>query len=138
MDDREELQALRRLAELEAKAGGAEAAPAGYFDKLKANTAALGAEARDVGLGAVRGAGSIGNTLLSAADAYTGIQRGQLPGLDAWRQRGQAMTDATQTLGADPNSIGYKAGKLGAEVAGTAGAGGLLSKAAQGAGAAPE
>jgi hypothetical protein len=112
-----------------------------YLDKVKANiTGSLGAvpdAARNLTLGAVRGAGSIGATLLAPIDAGAralGIQNDFI-GRD---DRRQSMTDATKTLGADPNSFLYKVGKLGAEVAGTAGAGGVLAKGAQGIGMVPE
>lgn len=69
--------------------------------------------------GLVRGAGSIGATLIrpfeSAADNA---------------QRRTQMDAGLQTLGADPTSMPYQTGKLGAEIAGTAGVGGLLGKAA--------
>jgi hypothetical protein len=71
---------------------------------------------RNAGLGALRGAGSIGATILTPIDAMTGRT-----------DRRQAMTDATQSLGADPNSAMYALGKTGAEIAGTAGAGGAVA-----------
>lgn len=142
MDDREELAALRRMAELEAKAGGTAAdAPPSYLDKVKANVVgSLGAvpdAARNLTLGAVRGAGSIGNTILAVGDQPGNLLAGKGLNLDAWRQRGQDMTDATQTMGADPNSLMYKGGKLLTEIGGTAGTGGVLANGARAAGAAP-
>lgn len=76
--------------------------------------------------GAVRGAGSIGATLLSPIDAAAramGVQN-SFVGLD----RRQAMTEALKSMGADPESLAFQAGKIGAEVAGTAGAGGVLAR----------
>lgn len=60
-------------------------------------------------LGALRGAAGIGNTLL--------------PG-----NRMEGIEGGLQALGADPESMAYGAGKLGAEIAGTAGVGGALAK----------
>ena len=91
---------------------------------------------RDTGLGALRGAGSIGATLLAPVDAAAralGVQNDFIGRTD----RRQAMTDATQTLGSDPNSALYQVGKLGGEIAGTAGAGGALANLVGRTGAAP-
>lgn len=115
-----------------------EAAPSGYIDRLKTIGGGMLDSAKDVGLGALRGAGSIGNTLLTIAEQPSNLMSGKGLTLGDYKDRAQGMTDATQTLGADPNSIAYKAGKLGGEVAGTAGAGGALGQVAKGLGAAPE
>lgn len=76
--------------------------------------------------GAVRGAGSIGATLLRPFES--GAEN------DARRK---AMTDALASMGADPESLAFGAGKIGAEIAGTSGVGGLFAKGAQALGAAP-
>lgn len=86
-----------------------------------------GAVGRDVLAGAVRGAGSIGATLLAPVDAAAralGIQNDFIGRTD----RRRAMTDALGTMGADTDSMAFKGGKLGAEVAGTLGVGGAISK----------
>lgn len=72
--------------------------------------------------GALRGAGSIGATLLRPFESAAQNS-----------DRRQAMDDGlANLLGADPGSAAYKTAKLGAEIAGTAGAGSgvsaLLSK----------
>lgn len=67
--------------------------------------------------GAVRGAGSIGATIMRPFE--TGAENDQ---------RRQKMDDALQSFGAEPDSWMYKGGKLGGEIAGTAGAGGLIAK----------
>ncbi len=88
--------------------------------------------------GLVRGAGSIGATLLWPVDKITDMVQGDrgpnLSGLVTGQQpvsrneeRRQKMTDALAQLGADPNSWAFKGGKLGGEIAGTAGMGGLLA-----------
>jgi len=80
--------------------------------------------AKDVGqgignvlAGAVRGAGSIGATLMRPFDTATENE-----------QRRQSMDDALQSFGAEPDSWMYKGGKLGGEIAGTAGLGGAIAK----------
>ena len=123
--------------------------PRGPLDRLKTQTGAVMGELKNAGLGALRGAGSIGATILAPNDMLaqrTGLMLTGNPmaplaaatGDVGRSDRRQAMTDATQTLGADPNSMGYKVAKLAAEAAGTSGAGGLLAKGAQGLGAAPQ
>jgi hypothetical protein len=83
--------------------------------------------AGDLLAGAVRGAGSIGATILSpydmAMDAIKG--KGAVSRNDTRRQD---MTGALQNMGADPESLLFQGGKLTSEIAGTAGAGGLLAK----------
>lgn len=70
--------------------------------------------------GMVRGAGSIGSTLIRPFESA-----------DANAQRRAAIDSGlTSLVGSDPNSTQYKTGKLGAEIAGTSGVGGLLGKAA--------
>lgn len=92
--------------------------------------------AGDMGAGLLRGAGSIGATIVApfkAALAGTG-QTG------AQEQRKQILSDVTEGLaaaGADTNSPNYAVGKFGAEMAGTAGIGGGMAKAAHAGGAAP-
>lgn len=98
----------------------------------------LATEARDLTAGAIRGAGSIGASLMWPIDkardiinadrgsGVTGLVTGQQP-MSRNEERRAAMDAALEELGADPNSILYKGGKLGAEVAGTAGAGGAVA-----------
>lgn len=97
-------------------------------------------QARDVLAGAVRGAGSIGATLLWPVDKatdlimgdrgpnITGVVTGQQP-LSRNEQRRQDMTDALGSvgLGADTDSTAFAVGKVAGEIAGTAGAGGALA-----------
>ena len=81
----------------------------------------------NVAAGAVRGAGSIGATILTPIDAAAramGVQNDFIGRTD----RREAMTNALAGMGADPESLAFGAGKLGAEIAGTAGAGGVLAK----------
>ena len=83
--------------------------------------------ARDLGAGAVRGAASIGATLLAPVDAAAralGVPENDFIGRT---DRRESLDPALQSLGADTNSLAYGAGKLGAEVAGTLGVGGALA-----------
>lgn len=85
----------------------------------------------DVSAGMVRGSGSIGATILSPLDMALDKFKGQAPGgVTRNQQRRQDMTSALGTMGADTESLKFGAGKLAAEVAGTAGVGGLLGQAA--------
>jgi hypothetical protein len=82
--------------------------------------------AGDLAAGVVRGAGSIGATLMTPFDALArsaGIENSFI----GRRDRRQAMDGGLQELGADPNSMMYKTGKIGGEIAGTAGAGGAIA-----------
>lgn len=77
--------------------------------------------------GAVRGAGSIGATIMAPLDAAAraaGIQNSFIGRND----RRQSMDDALGGMGADTRSLAYGAGKIVAEIAGTAGVGGTLAK----------
>ena len=76
--------------------------------------------------GAVRGAGSIGATLMRPFESGSENEA-----------RRESMTGALQSLGADPESGVYQAGKLGAEMAGTAGIGGVAGLGARALGFAP-
>jgi hypothetical protein len=110
----------------------------------KAGPSMLGELARQSGNllgGAVRGAGSIGATLAWPIDKatdlvmgdrgpnVTGLVTGEQP-ISRNEERRQDMDAGLSTIGADTNSAAYKVGKLGGEIAGTAGAGGLLANAA--------
>ena len=84
--------------------------------------------------GALRGAGSIGATLLSPIDAAARAVNGGKPisvgGFDIVGQdRRAGMDSALQSMGAEPDSWMYKGGKLGGEIAGTAGMGGAIANA---------
>lgn len=80
--------------------------------------------------GAVRGAGSIGATLLAPWDIAKDAMAGKGLSLESNRERRAAMDEALGNMGAETDSFGYGAGKLAGEIAGTAGAGGLLARGA--------
>jgi hypothetical protein len=90
----------------------------------------LGQQVMNAGAGALRGAGSIGATILAPVDMVSDAMDGKGLSLDANRKRRQAMDDALRGLGADTDSLAYGAGKLGGEIAGTAGMGGALARGA--------
>lgn len=82
---------------------------------------------RDLAAGAVRGAGSIGATILAPIDVASDAISGQ-PLMQSNNERRTKMDSALSGLtGADPNSMMYGAGKLTSEVAGTMGAGGAVA-----------
>ena len=99
--------------------------------------------------GAVRGAGSIGATILYPVDKIGDFMDGgglgdkvsssslsdlvkggaAAPKLSRNEQRRADMDAALKTMGADPDSTMYAVGKVGGEIAGTAGAGGVAGNA---------
>lgn len=92
----------------------------------------LASNAGNLAAGFVRGAGSIGATLLAPIDAAARKLNGGQPinigGYDiAGQDRRAGMDAALQSMGADSNSMQFFAGKLGAEVAGTAGVGNAVA-----------
>jgi len=91
----------------------------------------------NVGLGAIRGAGSIGATILAPYDMAKDAIAGKGLSLESNRQRRADMDAGLTTLGADPNSIGFQAGKLAGEVAGTAGVGSAIAAPLKAASVAP-
>lgn len=94
--------------------------------------------AGDLIAGGIRGAGSIGATLLypwdKAQDLYYGDRQAGVSSLVTGKkplsrneERRQAMDEGLRSLGANPDSLMYKGGKLAGEVAGTAGAGSVIA-----------
>jgi hypothetical protein len=81
----------------------------------------------NVGAGLVRGAGSIGSTILAPWDMAKDALAGKGLSLESNRQRRSDMDSALGSMGAETDSFGYGAGKLAAEVAGTAGLGGAVA-----------
>lgn len=98
----------------------------------------VGQSLTNLGAGAARGAGSIGSTILSPADALADTIFGNLPSGQSRNESRRAGIDQglMSMVGADPSSGLYQTGKIGAEVAGTLGVGpaigGALLKAAPG------
>jgi hypothetical protein len=111
--------------------------------------AAMNYDGTNATLGALRGAGSIGASILRMlptatqplnasstpiqgikGDGYDQAMNYSGVGDNAQQNsdRRTAMDAGSTALGADPNSMPFKTAKLGAEIAGTAGTGGLLAK----------
>lgn len=83
----------------------------------------------DAAAGAIRGAGSIGATILTPIDAAAralGVQNDFIGRTD----RREAMTGGLREMGFDTDSLAFGAGKIGGEIAGTLGAGGVIGNAA--------
>jgi hypothetical protein len=96
---------------------------------LRAGLGGLAQQTKDLLGGAVRGAGSIGATILDPQDALNAALF-KARGIDVGpNTRRQDMTDATRMLGADPESLTYGASKLGSEIAGTLGVPGAIGGA---------
>lgn len=86
---------------------------------------------KDLAGGLIRGAGSIGATVLAPKDMISDALDGKGFSLESNRQRRAKMDAGLQELiGSDPESLAYQGGKVVSEIAGTAGAGGLLAKGA--------
>lgn len=110
-----------------------------FTDKLKASArAALGGlitgpqdfnqGTRNAVGGSIRGAGSIGSSL---ARPFESADENQV-------RRDRVDTNMADLIGSDTNSLLYKGNKLGAEVLGTLGIGGVFGKSAQALGASPK
>jgi hypothetical protein len=80
--------------------------------------------------GALRGASSIGATIVAPYDIAKDAMAGKGLTLESNRQRRADTEQAFRELGANPDSMAYKGGKLGTEIMGTAGMGGALAKGA--------
>lgn len=87
--------------------------------------------------GAVRGAGSIGATILAPYDIGRDLLAGRGFSLESNKQRRAGIDGGLELMGADTDSMLYKGGKIAGEIAGTAGVGPALAVGARGAGAAP-
>lgn len=83
--------------------------------QVLADMATDGGFSRDMAAGLVRGAGSIGSTLIRPFESA-----------DENAQRRASMDAGLAEMGADTNSVGYGGGKLAGEVAGTAGVGNAI------------
>lgn len=102
--------------------------------KPKTFLQSAGEAGRDLLAGGVRGAGSIGATILAPVDMAKDAIAGKGLSLESNRQRRADMDSALGEMGADTNSGFYKTGKLVTEIAGTAGAGGALAHGVRAAG----
>lgn len=91
----------------------------------------LGQDLNNLLQGAAVGAGSIGATIVAPYDIVQDLRAGKGLSLESNRQR-RADTEyaAKEFFGADPESMAFQGGKLGTQIAGTAGMGGALAKGA--------
>lgn len=115
-------QQLRAAAE---RAFGAPKAAADAWTPLRE----FGKQTRDALGGAVRGAGSIGATLLAPMDAFNSKLLGR-PAMAGNNDRRADMTAGLGSMGADTDSMTFGGFKLGGEIAGTMGMGGGLANLA--------
>lgn len=86
--------------------------------------------------GLARGAGSIGATLLRPVNRYN-ADGSKVDASSADKARRASMDEALQSLGAQPDSLAYRGGKLISEIAGTLGAGGVAARGLGAIGASP-
>lgn len=88
--------------------------------------------------GAVRGAGSIGSTIIAPYDMAKDAIAGKGLSLESNRARRAAIDGGLREMGANTDSTLYSVGKIGGEIAGTAGAGGVIAKGLQAVSQAPK
>lgn len=122
-----EIRRMRAIPEVQKEGGFRAALNAGLDAGLNA-IKSKGKAIVDLQGGMIRGAGSIGSTLLAPIDMAKDALDGKGLSLESNRQRRQAITDGLASMGVDTDSMAFGAGKLGTEVAGTAGAGGVIAK----------
>lgn len=113
---------------------GQQAEP-GFVDDRKADIKAIPGRVGNLVAGAVRGAGSIGATLMAPKDVVSDLMDGKGLSLESNRRRREDMDQTLRDFGADTDSAQFRVGKLAGEVAGTAGAGGLVANGARAVGA---
>ena len=102
--------------------------PFDQYDEKPKKSGGILQQLGNVLAGGVRGAGSIGSTLIAPYDMAKDALAGKGLSLESNRQRRTDMDSALGMMGAETDSFGYGAGKLAGEIAGTAGAGGLIAK----------
>lgn len=96
--------------------------------KPESTVSKVGQQIGNVVGGLVRGAGSIGATILSPRDAVEGFIARQMGAPElAPQDRRTAMDAGLGQMGVQTDSLGFKGGKLAGEIAGTAGAGGVVA-----------
>ena len=103
---------------------------------------------KQIGMGALKGAANIGATLMRPidyiSDKFTGADAPSMGGLITGEKPRTSNEERRARIAdffkenASPESLAFKGGELGAEIAGTAGIGGLLAKGARAIGASPK
>lgn len=86
---------------------------------------------RDIGGGVIAGISGIGSNILRLGDTYDDMVGKEYNRLPSHEERTNAIAGFLKDQGVNPENTLYKGGKLGAEIAGTAGAGGALAKVPQ-------
>lgn len=105
--------------------------PFDQYDEKPKKSGGILQQLGNVLAGGVRGAGSIGSTLIAPYDMAKDALAGKGLSLESNRQRRTDMDSALGSMGAETDSFGYGAGKLAGEIAGTAGAGGVIANGAR-------
>lgn len=98
---------------------------------------AMNYSGKDAVGGAVRGAGSIGATLVAPYDIASDALAGKGLSLESNRKRREGMDSGLRSFGVNTDSTQFKTNKFLGEFAGVAGVGSLLAKGAQAVGASP-
>lgn len=105
-------------------------APAAIAEESAMDTVKQGV--KDLTGGLVRGAGSIGATILAPYDMAKDALAGKGLSLESNRERrNQIDQGLTDLVGSNPDNLLYQGGKLAGEIAGTAGAGGVVANGAR-------
>ncbi|EJM25134.1 putative soluble lytic transglycosylase fused to an ABC-type amino acid-binding protein [Pseudomonas sp. GM21] len=119
------------------QSGGVQPAPhqagrfGGTLPQLPANAGKeLMADTGNLLAGSARGAGSIGATILAPWDIGKDALNGKGLSLESNNQRRTDLDSMLRAIGANPDSMAFKAGKIGTEILGTGGMGGALAKGA--------
>jgi hypothetical protein len=99
----------------------------GFFDDMSIKN--VPQNLGNLGAGLVRGAGSIGATILAPWDIAQDAMAGKGLSLESNRARRKEMDYGFQAMGSNPDSGLYSIGKIGGEIAGTAGIGNVLAGA---------
>ena len=106
-------------------------------DAIKRNSAPerslparIGQQVGNYAGGLVRGAGSLGATILAPLDIASDALAGKGLSLESNRQRRASMDEFMRDRGVETDSLAYGAGKLTTELGGTLGVGGALAKGA--------
>lgn len=108
-----------------------------FYSEPQKESSGIGQALGNIGAGLVRGAGSIGSTILAPYDIAKDVIAGKGLSLESNRQRRADIDYGLEAMGAQPESLAYKGGKIAGEIAGTAGIPGAIGKGAQALGAAP-
>lgn len=103
----------------------------GLMGGISSTAQAVGSTAGQVLAGGVKGASEIGATAIRLPSAISGFFGGpEFETAEESAARREAVTGGLREIGASPESLAFQAGKIGTEIAGTAGIGGAIGKGA--------